>query len=78
MDLLEVWVYVTWASYYSGRLLIQLQGPNQVGWGPFGWDGGGGGHRCVWLFSRKVNEKIPRWWFQIFFIFAPTWVRFLF
>lgn len=27
---LIVWAYVTWASYYSGRLLIQLQGPNQA------------------------------------------------
>lgn len=27
---LIVWVYATWASYYSGRLLIQLQGPQQA------------------------------------------------
>lgn len=33
----EVWAYVTWASYYSGRLLIQLQGPNQVGLVGPGW-----------------------------------------
>ena len=26
----KVWVYATWASYYSGRLLIQLQGPQQA------------------------------------------------
>lgn len=47
----EVWAYVTWASYYSGRLLIQLQGPNQVG---LDWLVGG-------LVLVDLREKIIGW-----------------
>ena len=38
----------------------------------------------MWIFvgvvgegvGDKTNEKITRWWFQIFFIFTPSWGRF--
>ena len=59
---LEAWVYVTWASYYSGRLLIQLQGPNQVGFGSFWlgwwwWWWWWWTSLCLFFFSGKVNER---------------------
>ena len=35
-----------------------------------------GENKKDWLVERQGLEKKTRWWFQIFFIFTPTWGRF--